>query len=125
MRQAYAAAGRPPQQPPRLTSTRAVRRPSRRPKAGCDRHTTCGIERSFSSQRSLRLDVAEHALYTAAQYLAVTERVVLLSFPEPSRRLRLDAQHWRVQLLPVRLLWLTAGALYVACPHRRRPDSLE
>lgn len=82
-----------------------------RPSAATQRRVvTCGVERSYSSTRSLRLALArEDPRHTAAAYLSATERVVQTAFPDAQRRRRLDAQHWRVQLLPVQLLWLTAG----------------
>ena len=85
------------------------------------------MARNYSASRSLRLELKE--LHKAppggtsplASYLSETERVVTLSFPDESRRRRLDKQNWRVRLLPVELLWLRAG---VECTLRAWTESL-
>jgi hypothetical protein len=78
------------------------------------------VERAYSSSRSLRLELpGALAELPPSRYLARTERVVFVAFPDESRRRRIDLQHWRVQLLPVQLLWLTAG---VECTLRTWSD---
>jgi hypothetical protein len=86
---------RPPQAP---------RRRAFRPQRSC---TRCAVDRVYTSQRALQLPLKEHALHSSKHYLSHTERIVVLSFPDSERRTRLDETTWRIQLLPLRLLWLS------------------
>jgi Protein of unknown function (DUF1997) len=69
-----------------------------------------GITRSYASRRSLRVSLREDTEFNTRRFLQHTDRVVLLAFPDASRRTRVAHDAWCVQLLPFQLLWWTVQA---------------
>jgi hypothetical protein len=68
------------------------------------------VNRSYVSRRSLRVSLAEDQLHPSRAFLADTNRVVFLAFPDASRRQRVGPDAWQVHLLPFQVLWWTVGA---------------
>ena len=66
--------------------------------------------RSYVSRRSLRVSLAEDKQHSSRAFLADTDRVVFLAFPDASRRQRVGPDSWQVHLLPFQVLWWTIGA---------------
>ena len=71
---------------------------------------SASVNRSYVSRRSLRVALPEDAVFTSPAFLADTDRVVFLAFPDKGRRQRVGPDAWQVHLLPFNVLWWTIGA---------------
>lgn len=71
---------------------------------------SASVNRSYVSRRSLRVALPEDAVFTSRAFLADTDRVVFLAFPDKGRRQRVGPDAWQVHLLPFNVLWWTIGA---------------
>jgi hypothetical protein len=110
-----------PLAPPRWHCAAACRSRARRPADAVSAQWGSGDHRSYTSRRSLRLTLADDPRPGAgtAHFLRDTERVVVLAFPDESRRLRVGQDSWRVTLLPFDILWWSIRA---ACTLRTWND---
>lgn len=63
--------------------------------------TTCDVKKAWRSSRSMTLTIKdEDSVFDFVSYISDGERIIDVTFPDRSRREKIDDTTWRVQLLP-------------------------